>query len=47
MRKNFGAKTWLYPIPVLIIGTYDGVSHGYWSFGERVGQAFSDGERLK
>lgn len=24
MRKNFGAKTWVYPMPVLIIGTYDG-----------------------
>ena len=23
MRKNFGTKTWLYPIPVLIVGTYD------------------------
>ncbi|MBR7131673.1 MAG: flavin reductase [Lentisphaeria bacterium] len=23
MRKNFGAQTWLYPMPVLIIGTYD------------------------
>ena len=23
MRKNFGAKNWLYPMPVLIIGTYD------------------------
>lgn len=23
MRKNFGAKTWLYPQPVMIIGTYD------------------------
>ncbi len=23
MRKNYGAKTWLYPMPVLIIGTYD------------------------
>ena len=23
MRKNFGAKTWIYPMPVLIIGTYD------------------------
>ena len=23
MRKNFGAKTCLYPMPVLIIGTYD------------------------
>lgn len=23
MRKNFGAKTWLYPMPVLIIATYN------------------------
>ena len=23
MRKNFGVKTFLYPMPVLIIGTYD------------------------
>lgn len=23
MRKNFGAETWLYPMPVLIVGTYD------------------------
>ncbi len=23
MRKNFGKKTWMYPLPVLIIGTYD------------------------
>jgi len=23
MRKNFGAKNWLYPMPVLIVGTYD------------------------
>lgn len=23
MRKNFGSKTWLYPMPVLIIGSYD------------------------
>lgn len=23
MRKDFGANTWLYPMPVLIIGTYD------------------------
>ena len=23
MRKNFGAKSWMYPMPVLIIGTYD------------------------
>ncbi len=23
MRKNFGAKTWVFPMPVLLIGTYD------------------------
>ncbi|MBR2874389.1 MAG: flavin reductase family protein [Clostridia bacterium] len=23
MRKDFGVKTWLYPMPVLIVGTYD------------------------
>lgn len=23
MKKNFGAKAWLYPMPVLIIGSYD------------------------
>ena len=23
MRKNFGAKSWLYPMPVLIVATYD------------------------
>ena len=23
MRKNFGPKAWLYPMPALIIGSYD------------------------
>lgn len=23
MRKNFGKKTWLYPMPVLIVTTYN------------------------
>ena len=23
MRKDFGTKSWFYPLPVLIIGTYD------------------------
>ena len=23
MRKDFGTKTWMYPLPVLIVGTYD------------------------
>lgn len=23
MKKNFGVKTWMYPMPVLIIGTYN------------------------
>ena len=26
---------------------YDGVTHAYWSFGEKVGQAFSDGKKLQ
>ena len=26
---------------------YDSVSHGYWSFGEKVGQAFCDGKKIK
>lgn len=23
MRKNFGSNSWLYPMPVLIVATYD------------------------
>ena len=23
MRKDFGKKTWFYPLPVLIVGSYD------------------------
>lgn len=23
MRKNFGSESWIYPMPVLIVGTYD------------------------
>lgn len=23
MRKSFGVKSWFYPLPVLIIGTYN------------------------
>lgn len=26
---------------------YDSVTHAYWNFGEKVGQAFSDGKRLR
>ena len=26
--------------------TYDGFSHGYYVLGEKVGQAFSDGEKI-
>ena len=24
MKKNFGKKNWMFPMPVLMIGTYDG-----------------------
>ena len=43
MRKDFGKKTWFYPMPVLIIGTYDekGVPNamnvawgGIWDFNQ-------------
>ena len=23
MRKNFGSKSWMYPLPVLIVAAYD------------------------
>ena len=26
---------------------YDGVTHAYWGLGAKVGQAFSDGKKLK
>ena len=26
---------------------YDGVTHAYWNFGEKVGRAFSDGKKIK
>ncbi len=26
---------------------YDGITHAYWNFGEKVGLAFSDGKRIK
>jgi flavin reductase (DIM6/NTAB) family NADH-FMN oxidoreductase RutF len=26
---------------------YDSVTHAYWGFGDKVGQAFSDGEKIK
>ena len=31
MRKNFGSKPWVYPQPVLMIGTYD-VEGREWTF---------------
>lgn len=47
MRKNFGAKPYLFPQPVMIIGTYDTVHFGYYRLGEKVGNAFKDGAALK
>lgn len=95
MRKDFGVKTWLYPMPVFIVAaydengvpccmnaawggiydtnqvmvcladesvlgedgqiapekleaiTYDSVRHTYIKLGEKVGNAFSDGNKLK
>ena len=47
MRKNFGAKAWVYPMPVLIVAAYDktGVPCCY-VLGEKVGNAFSDGKKI-
>ncbi|URZ16667.1 hypothetical protein [Clostridium felsineum] len=51
-RKDFEAKPYLYPQPVLIIGTYseDGTTNAmnaaYLKIGEKVGNAFSDGKKL-
>ena len=47
MKKNFGAKPFIFPQPVLIVSTYDAANHAYLRLGERVGAAFSDGEKLK
>lgn len=63
MRKNLGVNPWFYPLPVLIIGTYDEngtvdmkkfkpisfepVHNTYHVLGDVVGNAFSDGMKLK
>ena len=57
MRKNFGAKAILYPMPVLIIGTYDengkpnamnmDIIREYRKLNNVVGMVFSDGIKLK
>ncbi|MBS7217051.1 MAG: hypothetical protein KH032_07365 [[Clostridium] spiroforme] len=63
MRKNFGVKPWFYPLPVLIVGSYDEngqidvdklqpiafdpVKNDYRVIGEKVGNAFEDGNKLK
>lgn len=38
MRKNIGAKPWVYP-PI----AYDPVSHAYVECNQKVGNAFKDG----
>ncbi len=43
MRKNFGAKPWSYPQPI----TFDPIHSAYRKLGEKVGNAFQDGARLK
>ena len=56
-RVDFGAKPWVYPMPVLIVGTidpkelkpigFDPVNNTYFELGEVVGKAFGDGLSLK
>lgn len=43
MRRNFGAKPWTYPQPII----FDAVNHTYHVMGEQVGRAFRDGLELK
>ena len=47
MKKNFGKKNWMFPMPVLMIGTYnyDPCAHVYRIMGEEVAKAFRAGKR--
>lgn len=53
MRKDFGVKTWVYPMPVFIVAAYDKegnpncMNAPYIKLGEKVGNAFADGKKLK
>lgn len=47
MRKNLGTKPFFYPLPVLIIGSYEPFHRTYHVLGEKVGTAFKDGGELK
>lgn len=57
MKKDFGAKTWLYPMPVLTDGkidvqklapiTFDSANNAYVVLGQTVGKAFKDGLSIK
>ena len=42
MRKNFGANNWLYPMPVLIVGTYDENGVEYKTFNAKDGQGIAN-----
>ena len=48
MKKNFGKKNWMFPMPVLMIGTYnyDPCAHVYRIMGEEVAKAFSCGKEI-
>lgn len=63
MRKKINKTDVIFPMPVLMIATYnedgavdvsklhaitfDPYTHGYYEIGERVGEAFKDGLKLK
>jgi hypothetical protein len=48
MKKNFGKKNWMFPMPVLMIGTYnyDPGAHVYRIMSEEVAKAFSCGKEI-
>ena len=56
MKKNLGKKNWMFPMPVLMIGSYDAdkmkpicfdtCQHVYRLMGATVAKAFSCGKEL-
>ena len=56
MKKNLGKKNWMFPMPVLMVGTYnedkmkpicfDTCQHVYRIMGDAVAPAFSCGKDL-
>ena len=51
MKKDFGSKTWIFPMPVLMIAKlqplcFDTCAHAYNVVGEKIAAAFSCGKEI-